>query len=52
MPGLTFEVDPLPAGLVDVYAEIDDGSDPGGGSIAECLEDNNLDRWSENLCPE
>jgi hypothetical protein len=50
--GLTFVVDPVPSGIVDVYAEIDDGSDPSGGSIQECLEDNNLDRWTDTLCEE
>jgi hypothetical protein len=29
-----------------------DGGNAGPGSIAECIEDNNQDKWGEDLCPD
>ena len=46
-----FVVEPVPGGLAHVYAKIDDGNNSGLSVVEECLEDNNEDRWNENLCP-
>ena len=46
-----FVVEPVPDGLARIYAKIDDGNNSGLSVVEECLEDNNEDRWNENLCP-
>ncbi|MFZ5477894.1 MAG: FG-GAP repeat domain-containing protein [Myxococcota bacterium] len=50
MEGITFVIDPVPAGLVDVQAEVDEGDNAARGVVDECVEDNNSDQYDENLC--
>ena len=50
MEGITFVIDPVPAGLLDVQAEVDEGDNATRGVVDECIEDNNTDQYDENLC--
>ncbi len=44
-------IDPMPEGLVGVYAKVDKGNDATDDAVSECVEDNNEHEYNENLCP-
>jgi hypothetical protein len=50
MEGITFVIDPVPEGLLDVQAEVDEGDNAARSVVDECIEDNNTDQYDENLC--
>lgn len=50
LEGVTFALESVPRGLVDVIAIVDEGNGAGVGLVTECIEDNNEDPWEENLC--
>jgi hypothetical protein len=50
LAAVQFTIDPVPTGLLDIHAAIDDGNDSARSVVGECAEDNNEDRWNESLC--
>ena len=51
LDSVTFTIDPVPATLASVYGKVDFGNNSDHDIVDECIEDNNEDAYSENLCP-
>lgn len=52
MDSIAIVVDPVPNTLASIYAKVDKGNNAASGVVGECIEDNNEDTYTENLCPE
>ena len=51
LDSVTFTLDPVPATLASVYGKVDFGNNSDHDIVDECIEDNNEDVYSDNLCP-